>query len=236
MNTSAAEAPTTVLVVEDDPSVAELLTTALGARHHTVVVTRTGAAALDAASANEPGVVILDLGLPDMDGLEVCARLRETSGVPIVVLSADGDEERKVAALDLGADDYVTKPFSTPELMARLRVARRNRPRGADAQAPRNLSAGRVLIDTDAHAVTVAGERVHLTQKEYRLAILLVSRAGRVLTHASIMKELWPAGGGSAESLRVHVTNLRRKLGTASGVEIATETGVGYRLLVTTDD
>ncbi len=228
------EEPTTVLLVEDDPSVAELLTTALGARDHTVIVTRTGAAALEAMRTAPPGLVILDLGLPDIDGVDVCREFRRTSDVPIVVLSADGDEDRKVAALDLGADDYVTKPFSTPELMARLRVARRNRGQRSAGSGPAELSAGSVRIDTDGRSVEVGGERVHLTQKEYRLASLLVGRAGRVLTHSTIMDDLWPDGGGSAESLRVHVTNLRRKLGSDSGVEIATETGVGYRLVEST--
>ena len=221
----------TILVVEDDPSVAEVLTTALGARGHTVIVTRSGEAALRAVSGSEPDVVLLDLGLPDMDGVDVCRSVRERSGVPLIVVTADGDEHRKVQTLDLGADDYVTKPFSMPELMARIRVARRNRTSRPESDG--QISAGEVTIDLDARTVQVDGERVHLTQKEYRLAILLVERADRVVTHDTIMADLWPSGGGTTESLRVHVTNLRRKLGPAAKLEIATETGVGYRLVQT---
>ncbi len=225
-----AEELLTILVVEDDPSVAEVLTTALGARGHTVIVTRTGEAALRAAASSEPDIVLLDLGLPDMDGVEVCRSIRERSGVPLIVVTADGDEQRKVQTLDLGADDYVTKPFSMPELMARIRVARRNRTSRHDNDGV--ITAGEITIDVDARTVLVGGERVHLTQKEYRLAILLADRADRVVTHETIMADLWPDNGGTAESLRVHVTNLRRKLGPAAKVEIATETGVGYRLVL----
>lgn len=226
-----AEELLTILVVEDDPSVAEVLTTALGARGHTVIVTRTGEAALRAVSGSEPDIVLLDLGLPDMDGVDVCRSIREHSGVPLIVLTADGDEHRKVQTLDLGADDYVTKPFSMPELMARIRVARRNRTSSHERDGL--LAAGDVTIDVDARTVQVGDERVHLTQKEYRLAILLVERTDRVLTHETIMADLWPTGGGTTESLRVHVTNLRRKLGPAAKLEIATETGIGYRLVPT---
>lgn len=221
----------TILVVEDDPSVAEVLTTALGARGHTVIVTRSGKAALRAAAGSEPDIVLLDLGLPDMDGVDVCRVIRERSNVPLIVVSADGDEHRKVLTLDLGADDYVTKPFSMPELMARIRVARRNRTRRPERNG--TISAGDVTIDLEARTVQVGSDRVHLTQKEYRLAILLVGRADMVVTHETIMADMWPNGDGTAESLRVHVTNLRRKLGPAAKVEIATETGIGYRLVPT---
>ncbi len=228
---SGGPAPGTVLVVEDDPSVAEVLTTALGARDQTVIVTRTGATALRAVATARPDAVILDLGLPDMDGLDVCRRIRERSTVPVIVLTADGDEERKVEALDLGADDYVTKPFSMPELMARLRVAERHRRRSTeDAPAPDRLELGGLVVDPEAHLVTVDGTAVHLTQKEYALLVVLARRPSSLITHGAIIDAVWPTGGGTTESLRVHVTNLRRKLGTGAGVEVVTEPGVGYRL------
>ena len=231
--TTPGSGPDTVLVIEDDPSVAEVLTTALGARDHTVIVTRTGEAALRAIVAAQPDAVLLDLGLPDMDGLEVCRRIRQRSTLPVIVLTADGDEARKVEALDLGADDYVTKPFSMPELMAGLRAAQRHRQAPADDFAVRApLDLGDMVIDTDAHLVTVAGQRVHLTQKEFALLAAMARRPNSLLTHQAIMDAVWPSGGGTTESLRVHVTNLRRKVADSSGVEVQTEPGVGYRLVV----
>ena len=220
-----------MLVVEDDPSVAEVLTTALGARNHTVIVTRTGEAAVRAITAAEPDAVLLDLGLPDIDGIEVCRRIRQRSDVPIIVVTADGDEERMVLAFDLGADDYVTKPFSMPELLARLRAALRTRRPVVGAQPTHAV--GKLLLDTDAHLVTVDDVRVHLTQKEFALLAALARRPNSLLTHDSIFAAVWPSGGGSTESLRVHLTNLRRKLGLDAGVEITTEPGVGYRLVAT---
>ena len=236
-------AGSTVLVVEDDPSVAELLTTALGSRGYTVIVTRTGEAALRAMAGARPDLVLLDLGLPDMDGLDVCRKIRHSSTVPVIVLTADGDTERKVQALDLGADDYVTKPFSTPELMARLRVAERHhRARGPQrgtggSTAPTDgdsteFDVAHLHIDVDAYAVSIDGADVRLTQKEFRLLELLARRAGRLVSHRLILDSVWDSDGGTVESLRVHVTNLRRKLGSDAGVELRTEPGVGYRLVV----
>jgi two-component system KDP operon response regulator KdpE len=228
--------PITVLVVEDDPSVAEVLTTALGARDHTVIVTRTGQAAVRAVAASEPDAVLLDLGLPDIDGIEVCRRIRSRSSVPLIVVTADGDEDRMVSALDLGANDYVTKPFSMPELMARLRAALRNRRPTSDLDEGLSLrQLGGLTIDIEAHLVTVNDARVHLTQKEFALLAALARRPNSLLTHPAIMDAVWPSGGGTTESLRVHVTNLRRKLGPDGGVEVQTEPGVGYRLVVADD-
>jgi two-component system, OmpR family, KDP operon response regulator KdpE len=231
-------------VIEDDPSVAELLTTALGARDHTVVVTRSGEAGLRAIRSVEPDVVLLDLGLPDMDGLEVCAAIRERSAVPILVLTADGDTDRKVRAFGLGADDYVTKPFATPELMARIEVAERHHRAamaangspapGAPGPAPAEpVEVGDLTVDPEAQLVSVAGLPLHLTHTEYRLIALLARRPGGLVTHEVILEELWPSGGGTLESLRVHVRNLRRKMPDDAGAEVRTEPGIGYRLVPT---
>ncbi|MFZ4518549.1 MAG: response regulator transcription factor [Microthrixaceae bacterium] len=244
-----ATEPLTVLVVEDDPSVAEVLTTALGARGYTVVVTRTGTAAVRAAAAGGVDLVLLDLGLPDMDGLEVCRRLRAGHGpLPVLVLTADGDEARKVAALDLGADDYVTKPFSMPELMARLRVAERHL-RATGRTGPDDggtgggggavSTAGPLQLDRSGHTVHLDGRPVLLTRKEFRLLDLLVREPGALVEHARLVEHVWEGGAGSNGSLRVHAANLRRKLAEAAaggdpGVEVRSEPGTGYRLVIAT--
>ena len=231
---STTAQPVSVLVVEDDPAAAEVVAIALRARGYQVQVCPTGRAALDAAATVEPDIVVLDLGLPDLDGIDVCAALRRWSSNPIVVLSADGADDRKVRALDEGADDYVTKPYSMDELLARLRVAQRHRRVLSAIVDPGVVTLGDLAVDFGAHAATAGGERLELTRKEFVLLSLLVRNPGRVLTHATIIGHVWEgaAGGGSAP-LRVHVTNLRRKLGTGSarpGIE--TEPGVGYRLMV----
>lgn len=236
------QAGATVLVVEDDASMAEILTTSLGARGHTVVVTRTGDAALRVVQDRPPDAILLDLGLPDLDGLEVCRRVRQYSQVPVIVLTADGDDDRKVAALDMGADDYVTKPFSTPELMARVRVALRHgeRARGhgpGPAIDPDHQPAasavshvGGLRVDDERYEVAIDGEALRLTNKEFRLLALLAAQPGRLVRREEILSTVW-GGEGSADSLRVHVTNLRRKLAGRGGVEIVTEPGIGYRLV-----
>ena len=212
---------------------AEVVETALAIRGHRVRVAATARAGLEQASLEEPDVVILDLGLPDGDGLEVCAQLRRWFRNPIIVLSADGAEDRKVAALDLGADDYVTKPFSMPELLARLRVATRHRELVAAALDPAMLVVGDVEIDTAARTVRIAGEPVELTRKEFELLALVARNPGKVLTHGLIFAQVWGPSGGSAESLRVHMTHLRRKLGEGpSRPALISEPGVGYRLIL----
>jgi len=221
----------TVLVVEDDPSVAEVLTTALRARGHQVVVARTGESAIRAISASGPGAVLLDLGLPDMDGVDVCRRIRDRSSLPILVVTADGDEDRMVLTLEMGADDYVTKPFSTPELMARLRAALRTRLMAGGAAPASVRRLGGLVIDTDLRIVSLDEEVVHLTQKEFALLASMARRPNSLVTRAAIMDAVWPAGDGTSASLRVHLANLRRKLGSDAGVEIRTEPGIGYRLV-----
>lgn len=228
---SASRAEGRILVVEDDAALAGVVESALRGRGYDVDVAATGAGALAAADLCRPDVVILDLGLPDIDGIDVCRRLRTTFANPIVVLSADGDEARKVAALDEGADDYVTKPFSMPELLARLRVALRHRRTVAPVVDDAVLMVGDLTIDTGAHAVLVAGEPLVLRPKEHELLELLVRNVGRVLTHGALSARLWDEPGDHGEALRWHVMRLRKALGQgARRPVLRTEPGVGYRL------
>ena len=221
----------TVLVVEDDPDLGVVLAAALAARVRTVEVVTTGGAGLEAASILEPDVVVLDLGLPDIDGVEVCRRLRRWFHNPILVLSAEGADVRKVEALDQGANDYVTKPFSMPEFLARIRVALRHRRFVAAVVDGRVLEIGPLRIDTDAHEVTVGDSPMALTPKEYSLLLALARVPGRVVTHGALRVALWGEQAGGIESLRVHVNYLRRKLERAPGAPaVLTEPGVGYRL------
>ena len=213
---------------------AEVVETALAIRGHRVRVAATARAGLEQASLEEPDVVILDLGLPDGDGLEVCAQLRRWFRNPIIVLSADGAEDRKVAALDLGADDYVTKPFSMPELLARLRVATRHRELVAAALDPAMLVVGDVEIDTAARTVRIAGEPVELTRKEFELLAHLAANAGHVVTKRQLMADIWQQPyGGADKTVDVHLSWLRRKLGetAADPRYLRTIRGVGVKLV-----
>jgi two-component system KDP operon response regulator KdpE len=232
-----------ILMIEDDASVATVVSDALEARGYRVRVAPSGAEGLDAALADPPDVVLLDLGLPDIDGIAVCRTLRTWSSNPIVVLSADGAEDRKVAALDNGADDYVTKPFSMAELLARLRVAERHRHVLAATVDDMVIRVGDIAIDTAAHTVTTpAGDVLDLTRKEFALLAILARNAGRVLTHGVLLSRVWgrDARGTASrgtESLRVHVTHLRRKLGDGPRrPRIVSEPGTGYRLVLADDD
>jgi two-component system KDP operon response regulator KdpE len=229
----AEQAPATLLLVEDDAALATVLASALEARGHRVHVEPTGRGALQAVSVHSPDVVILDLGLPDLDGLEVCRSLRRWFPYPIIVLSADADEGRKVAALDLGADDYVTKPFSTPELFARLRVALRHGRTLAAVADPDVVRVGDLVVDVAAHEASVAGVPMTLTRKEFALLSVLSRNSGRVLTHGALFTHVWGSDGPArADSLRVHVTQLRKKLGDGPDrPTLLTEPGVGYRLV-----
>jgi two-component system KDP operon response regulator KdpE len=222
-----------ILVVEDTPAIARALRAALEARQYEVVVATTGAAGIDAAALNDPAAIILDLGLPDMDGTDVCRRVREWSDVPIIVLTVDDTEHRKVEALDIGADDYVVKPFSTPELLARLRVALRRVRRGDGEPADAVLEVGDVVVDLPHHRVTVAGEPVDLTPKEFAFLALLARHPGRVLTHRTILQEVWgPEYGSETQYLRVYASQIRKKLrDDPVAPRLVTEPGVGYRLV-----
>jgi two-component system KDP operon response regulator KdpE len=222
-----------ILVIDDEPQILRALRTILGERKFRVSTASRGEEGLALAAAQPPDVVILDLGLPDVSGLEVCARLREWSQAPIIVLSAREGEQDKVAALDRGADDYLTKPFGIEELLARLRVALRH---SAQSQGPRStvVTAGRLRVDLAAHTVMREGVEIKLTATEFRLLAYLAGNAGRVLTHQSILSHVWGAPqADQVEYLRVYMRQLRKKLEADPGqpLYLLTEPGVGYRFM-----
>jgi two-component system KDP operon response regulator KdpE len=217
-----------VLVIDDDPSLLRALRLGLRAGGHDVVTASTGEQGLTQTAASAPDVVVLDLGLPDVDGLTVCRRIREWSDVPIVVLSAIETEDRKVAALNGGADDYVTKPFGMAELEARIRTAvRHRRPSGGEAE----LSVGRLTLDFVHHEARLDGTLVELTAKEFDVLSFLARHAGRTCTHEMILSSAWgPGYGREAQYLHAYVHRLRQKLHDSDGQLIRTAPGVGYYL------
>ncbi len=220
-----------VLIVDDEPAICRLLRTSLRAQGYRTEEVATAAAAGAAVAAGGVDLVLLDLGLPDRDGMEVIRTLRAASAVPILVLTAREDERTKVAALDLGADDYVTKPFGIAELAARVRAALRHALQQQGAP-PVFRSAG-LTVDLVRRIVLREGETVHLSPREYDILALLVKHAGRVLTHRQILARLWGAGG-DVQQLRVYVRQVRQKIepDPERPRHILTETGVGYRLAV----
>jgi len=218
-----------ILIVDDEPSILATMAPLLRGRGYEVSTATTGHAALDGVDRQPPQLIILDLGLPDMDGVEVCRRLREGRAVPILVLSARGAEQDKVAALDAGADDYVTKPFGAEELLARVRVALR-RTDGLSISGV--IRRGDLAIDLDRRRVTRGSDELRLTPKELELLLFLAQHPGRVLTHRAILKAIWgPNAVDQPEHLRVLVNSLRRKLerDPARPQYITTEPWVGYR-------
>jgi two-component system KDP operon response regulator KdpE len=224
---------TTVLVVDDEHAILRVVGAGLKARGYDVDLVTTGQAALDHAALAAPDVVVLDLGLPDVDGLDVIRRLRVWTDVPIIVLSAAGSDERKVAALDEGADDYVTKPFSMPELLARVRVALRHRASTSDLEDVAVLEVGDLRIDLPRRDVQVAGQSVALTKKEFDFLAFLARWPGRVLTHRAILQHVWGSEYGTeTQYLRVYASQLRKKLhDDPANPRLVTEPGVGYRLV-----
>jgi two-component system KDP operon response regulator KdpE len=221
-----------VLVVDDETPILRLLRRALEAHGYAVDAVETGRAALDAAAHRCPDVVLLDLMLPDMDGLDVCRSLRGRLASPIIVLSARGEERVKVEALDLGADDYLTKPFGTGELLARLRVALRH---AAGSRTESTIRAGDLILDLERRVVTRRGTPVHLAPKEYDALKQLAQHAGRVMTHRALLAGIWgPEYGEELHYLHVLVNQLRRKIEDAPSHPryILTEPGVGYRFQV----
>jgi two-component system, OmpR family, KDP operon response regulator KdpE len=222
-----------VLVVDDDPSLLKALRIGLTARGDEVLVAHSGAEAINQVALAGPDLVILDLGLPDLDGLEVCRRVREFSDVPIVVLSAYGDEHRKVEALDSGADDFVTKPFGMAELEARLRVALRHAAaRNDGSEKPTTVAVGDLDVDLVHHMATLSGEQLQLTAKEFELLAYLARHAGKVCTHHMILKDVWgPGYGAESNYVRVYTHRLRKKMGDEEGHMLKTIPGVGYQLV-----
>jgi two-component system, OmpR family, KDP operon response regulator KdpE len=221
------------LIIDDEPQMRRLLDTILKADGYRVSEAATGAEGLALAAQKQPEIILLDLGLPDLDGLEVLRRLREWSRVPVLILSVRDAEEQKVAALDAGADDYVTKPFASAELLARLRVMLRHGNTAALATPLPLFQAGALEVDLAARIVRVEGREVKLTATEYALLTLFIKHAGRVLTHRQILREVWgPRAEEHRQYLRVYVAHLRRKIEPGDGPPklIVTESGVGYRL------
>jgi two-component system, OmpR family, KDP operon response regulator KdpE len=221
-----------IFVVDDDPALLRLVEMALQLRGYRVSSATTGMHALDQIVNVEPDVVILDLGLPDMDGLEVGRHLRARSRASVLVLTADGAEDRKVLALDGAADDYLTKPFSMRELVARVGVAVRHQRRfAATVVDDRPIEVGGLRIDPGGHRAAVDGTPLELTAKEFALLMLLARNQGRVVTHKAILTALWGPGQG-VDTLRTHVNQLRRKLEAIGGApKLVTEVRVGYRLV-----
>jgi two-component system KDP operon response regulator KdpE len=226
-----SEQPIRVLVVDDEPQIRRLLRVSLAAQGYRIVEAGSGDQALTRVAAEQPDLVILDLGLPDMDGQEVVRRLREWTKVPIIVLSVRDRENDKVRAFDQGADDYVTKPFGMSELMARIRAALRHRLQ-AETRDP-VFRAGILVVDLARRVVTVAGREVKLTPKQYDLLRVLVAHAGKVLTHQQLLRQVWgPGYSEKSQYLRVYIGQLRQKNepDPARPSYILTEPGVGYRL------
>lgn len=219
-----------VLVVDDDPAIRRVVATGLRARGYEVCEAATAASGLGAVATEAPDLVVLDLGLPDGDGIEVCRRLREFSEVPVIVLSVETTDHRKIEALDAGADDFVTKPFSMGELLARLRAAQR---RVAPTHQDPVLRVGPVAVDRAARRVHVAGVEVELTDTEYRILVALAEQPGRVLTHTMLLDRVWgPGYTGELHYLRVYVNRLRHKIERDPGAPalLVTVPRAGYRL------
>ena len=225
-----------ILVIDDEPQILRAIRTILTEKQFRVTIASRGEEGLALAAATEPDLVILDLGLPDMDGVEVCQRLREWTQIPVLILSVRDSERDKVAALDMGADDYLTKPFGIEELLARVRVALRHSAsrKGAQSAQSKTIKAGPLTIDLVWHIVKRGEEEVKLTGREYKLLAYLASNHGRVLTHQSILAHVWgPEDADHTEYLRVYMRQLRKKLelDPERPQHILTEPGIGYRFI-----
>jgi two-component system KDP operon response regulator KdpE len=224
-----------ILVVDDEPSILRVVAANLRARGYETLTAASGTAALTAIEAQQPDCIVLDLGLPDLGGLEVLRRLRTWASTPVVILTARDDEHDRATALELGADDYVTKPFAMAELLGRVRGALRH-DRSPIPGRPRRIEVGPVCIDLDAGLVTRWGQPIGLTRVEYRLLEILATSGGRLCTSRFLSERLWgPGSEQKVRSLRDHLTSLRRKLDDPSVPELlVTEPGVGYRFIVPT--
>ena len=224
-----------ILVIEDDRPIKNFITAALSSQGYKYIETDKGNEGISLIMSHNPDLIILDLGLPDIDGIEVIEKVREWSNIPIIVVSARGNERQKVEALDKGADDYLTKPFSISELLARVRVSLRHLVVNKDQhEVMNNFRVKNLFIDFDKRRVTVEGKEIHLTPIEYKIMALLCKYSGKVLTHNFIIREIWGSSfGNETKSLRVFMANLRRKIekDPAQPEYIYTEVGVGYRLV-----
>lgn len=223
-----------ILIVEDDETIGNFISAVLTANGYKAIRSTGGKEAIQMNASHIPDLILLDLGLPDMDGLEVLKNIRSWSRVPVVIVSARGNEREKVEALDLEADDYIVKPFGTSELLARIRTALRHSIRksaGTEKQES-SISIGELEIDFEKRIVLLSGERIHLTPIEYRILALLSRNPGKVLTHDYIIKEIWGPYANESRTLRVNMANIRRKIEKNPGEPwyIQTEMGVGYRM------
>jgi len=224
-----------ILLVEDEIAISNFISTVLTHNNYAVLKAEKGKEALKITSSQCPDLILLDLGLPDMDGIEVLKTIREWSNIPIIVVSARGHEREKVEALDLGADDYITKPFGTSELLARIRTAVRHNQKVKEEAHPETdkIIVGGLCIDYDKRIVKLDEKEVHLTPIEYKIIVLLSKNVGKVLTHDYIMKEIWGPYLNENQTLRVNMANIRRKIESnpAEPKYIVTEVGVGYRMM-----
>jgi two-component system, OmpR family, KDP operon response regulator KdpE len=228
-----AAPPPLLLLIEDEPQMRRFLLATLRANDYQVVEAVTAREGLAQAAGRNPALILLDLGLPDLDGLDVTREIRKSARTPIIVISARGQEHDKVAALDLGADDYLTKPFGVPELLARVRVALRHAGAGDGAAVEPVFESGELRVDLARREVFRAGEEAHLTPTEYKLLITLIRHAGRVVTHRQLLREVWGANYvDQTHYLRVYMAQLRHKLerDPTRPRLLTTEPGVGYRL------
>ncbi|MEE8732203.1 MAG: response regulator transcription factor [Eggerthellaceae bacterium] len=223
-----------ILIVEDDRTISQLLQVALESKGYRAKIADTARKGMALFRSDNPALVLLDLGLPDGDGMHLLAQMRLVGKKPIIVVSARDQEAQKIAALDAGADDYVTKPFSTSELLARIRVALRHQADAGSAASAEKLTAGGLVCDIDSRTVTTDGAPVHLTPIEFKLLVVLMRNPGKVLTHRFIQEEVWgyPTSDGY-QTLRVFMASLRRKLGERASEPryVTTEIGVGYRFI-----
>lgn len=234
------ENKTLVMIVDDEGSICNFMSAVLTSNDFNVIKAATGKEAVSMAASHVPDLILLDLGLPDMDGLEVLKIVRQWTGLPIIVVSARGHEREKVEALDLGADDYITKPFGTAELLARIRTALRHSQKSIESFTPdkAKFTVGDLEIDYEKRLVSLYGTELHLTPIEYKIIVLLSKHVGKVLTHDFIIKEVWgpytnDTFSSEVQALRVNMANIRRKLevNPAEPRYIGTEVGVGYRMV-----
>jgi two-component system KDP operon response regulator KdpE len=224
-----------ILIIEDEANIRNFVKTLLLTNQYQVFTAENGEEGLFELRVHCPDLILLDLGLPDQDGLDLLVEIRKESMIPVIVLSARYDEYDKVRALDLGANDYVTKPFGTAELQARIRSALRNSNPFAGSTLQGKMVSGDLMIDYDERKVFIASEEIHLTQTEYNIVALLAKRAGRVLTYAEIIQAVWGSDDiGSVKKLQVNMANIRKKMGVKPGVNkyIQNELSIGYRMLL----
>lgn len=221
----------TVLVIEDDKYISHFINVSLSKENYNVVIAENADTGMFLFSSYNPEIILLDLGLPDRDGIELLREIRACSDVPVLIVSARGQEKEKIEALDLGANDYISKPFHMGELMARIRVAERMLHKSIGQKNDLSFSCDWLMVDFEKHKVFKEGSEIHLTPIEYKTLLLLIANKGKVLTHNYIIQQIWGEGGSDSKSVRVFMASLRRKLekDTTNPRFILTEVGVGYR-------